>query len=420
MKIRIFLATATAAGALLAAGVMANDSNTLYFEQIGDDNLMSVHQSSGGGSNDIGTSSDPVTQQGNLNAFRFSNSGSGSGKNNDIVKADQFGDRNYVEMSTWNGANNNLLQLFLQEGDDNQARIRINGPDNGLIGSILQEGDDNHLWIEQGGSSSTGNQILAVSMIGNANGLAPDGNGPFRRAGTHLHQSGTGNLIQQAYLEGSNNIGPKGSSNTYRNVQRIRQAGVNNGNLQSVAITRGSQNGDLYNRLWVFQTGNENNFSIEQGVNASSFGNHAELTQTGNNNLGTANQIGNENTFEVTQAGDANTVNSSQTGDGNSIVATISGSNNGSGTLGGDAGSLASPKALASGDIIQAGNGNLASLTITGDSNEFALWQSGNLNQVTGAVSGGNGNNATVLQAGNSNVTAFSQTGGGNIAAISQ
>lgn len=420
MKLKLVLATASAMGVLMSAA-WANDSNTLYLEQIGDGNLANVHQSSGGGNNDIGTAGDPITQAGNHNSFSFSNSGSGSGTNNDVIDVEQLGNNNIFSSAAWNGANNNVIDDVEQIGNANRVSVSMNGSDAGLVDDVLQQGNGNHLVIEQSGSNSSGNKVLSVSMIGDNNGLPPDANGDWRRAGTYLFQSGNSNVVAKSSITGSNNIGPAGDSNTYRNTHRIEQRGT--GNTAS-AVTLGSLGLDPstdYNRIWIFQTGDGNTSDVSQGLSAASFGNKAQVTQTGNDNTGNGLQSGDANTIAISEIGSHNSVTVNQTGDGNSATANITGNSNGGGMMSGGAASVAASNGLTSGLIVQDGFSNTALYTVSGsDSNQFAFLQDGNLNSITGSVSGSGGNQAAVAQTGSSNTVSFTQIGSSNNLAVSQ
>ena len=427
MKLKLALSTATALGLLMGGVAYANNENTLYLEQDGKDNVASVHQSSGGGKNDIGTLADPVTQDGDRNEFRYSNSGSGSGTNNDIIKAEQFGDDNYMSVSNWNNSINNVYNRIIQDGDKNQARITANGSDNGLVDDVLQDGTSNHLVIEQSGSSSTGNKVHFVRQIGDNNGLVPDGNGSTKRAGTYIYQAGNYNEVAESSITGSNNIGPAGTSATYRNVHQIKQSGNYNGTTASTAKTLGSGVGAFYNRIWVDQSGNYNNFHFEQGVDASSTGNHINAIQFGNYNMAEGRQDGSYNTITSNQSGNNNVLDVLQVSDGNTVTATVSGNNNGGGTLAGVAGTLAGTTgsaiypSLTSGQVIQHGLNNTATLTVTNSNgNQFAFLQQGNANTIDGKVSGAGSNSATAVQIGSTNMTSFNQSGSGNQISASQ
>jgi len=77
-----------------------------------------------------------------------------------------------------------------------------------------------------------------------------------------------------------------------------------------------------------------------------------------------------------------------------------------------------------SGLIVQGTHGahglNNVTLTITSDSNQFSLYQSGSSNQINGSIGGGDANQVAVAQVGNSNIARFTQTGGSNNIGISQ
>ncbi len=407
MRLKIALASATAMGLLIGAAY-ANNNNTLYLEQEGDGNTASVHQSSGGGNNDIGTVGDPVTQDGNNNLFQFSNSPSGSGANNDIIKAEQEGDGNSLKITTWNVANNNVVNNFQQLGNNNTAAIGMNGSDDGVVGTVLIDGDDNHMYIDQapGSSGQTDNRVVSATILGNNNGLPTNTNGFNKRAGTYIKQRGAGNWVENSNIEGDDNTGPAGNSNTFRNVHRIEQTGLNNGQLSSTASTLGSDG----NRIWVFQNGTSNNFSVLQGLDASSTGNSATLYQDGSDNMATATQFGDNNFLEV-----------DQDQDGNTATANVTGNDNGGGTLAGAAGTLASNNGLVSGLIKQDGLDNQATLTVTNSNgNQFAFLQQGNTNVIVGTVDGAGSNSATMVQIGNMNTSNFAQSGGGNMVSVSQ
>lgn len=417
MKLKIALAAGTALSAVVAAGpVAAGSNNTLYMEQLGDSNVLDVHQSSGGGGNDIGTAADPLTQDGNRNTFRFTNAPSGSGTNDDITKAEQIGDDNYMEVREWNNANNNLLQNAQQIGNSNQARISINGSDNGTIGIVLEQGNNNHLVIDQSPSAGTGNNIDLVKIIGDNNGLAPDSNGADKRAAVHLNQVGSYNRIHETYLEGSNGLNAYAGSGGHRSVQWIVQNGAHNGETASTAITLGS----LVNKLWVNESGDYNNFDIRQGLSASSTGNSTVVTQSGNGNSATVTQYGDGNQLIVNQVSNGNTATALFTGDDNGVgLFTV----NGVARLLDD-----SSSDLTQGTIFQDSSsaiaGNTVTYTVNGSSNQFAFAQKGGSNTITGIVGllGPSAHNqVAVLQNGSGNTATFTQTGiGSNNAAISQ
>lgn len=106
----------------------------------------------------------------------------------------------------------------------------------------------------------------------------------------------------------------------------------------------------------------------------------------------------------------------------NSVTIAIDGDLNGAGRLPSsvDPRGLNLESADASGGlIVQSGDANMVSFSVTGTNNLFSLVQSGSGNSITGAMNG-IGNMAGVHQIGQGNISAFSQNGNGNIVSISQ
>lgn len=385
------LALSTALGLVFATAAMA-DNNTVYLEQNGTGNVADVDQSRGS-NNNIASAVDPVTQNGNENLFLFNNNLSGGADNVDITKAGQVGNNNVMRVNAWNNGDNNVIGDMQQIGNQNQARVDFNGGKSGGVDVALQQGDNNHLEVWQNG---TGNVVNEITMLGSNNGLPPDGNGSYRRVGVLIDQGGTNNLVEVSYIEGSNNTGPAGGSNTYRNVHRIDQSGTGNGQLASVARTWGSEG----NRIWVFQTGNTNNFDIEQGTNSASTQNFVTVDQTGNDNAVWVRQFGSYNTAALSFVGDRN--------------------GNGAFSSGFD------DNGLTQGQVIQDNDGvmtNSITYSVLGSDNLFAFKQDGTNNLINGTVgdlSASDGNQVAVLQVGNNNVADFSQVGGSNSLSVSQ
>lgn len=408
------LILSTAVGLVLATGALAGDNNTVYLEQDGDSNVSSVKQN-GGSNNDIGTVGDPVTQDGEGNSFSFTNELSGGGSNNDIVKAEQVGDDNNLNVQSWNIGNNNLVQDIQQIGDLNRASLGFNGSDDGIVGTVLQQGNRNFLTIDvQGlaGHGSTGNVVTLVNMIGSNNGwsMVNDNN-----KGIRIRQRGSSNVIDEASIFGSNN----NASGTSPGIT-IWQYGSSNGQGsvgESTAINWGT-----LSAIDVFQDGSFNDFYITQGtIGVPGVNNTAAATQIGLDNDVTIVQEGSDQDATVTQTGDDNHVNAKQLGGNNTLVATITGDDNGIGVFTGARLALANGKGLVSGDLFQDGMSNNLDLTITSSNlNNFAFLQDGDGNEIDGDVSGGNGNEAVVAQVGNNNTSDFSQIGGGNLLNVSQ
>lgn len=386
---KITLATTTALTLTMGAALAA-DNNTAFSEQDGDDNVFTAEQSKGAGGNDIATSADPVTQQGNRNEFEYDQHG--QPEDNDILKAEQTGDDNFMRFFDEFSAKGSRANDVQQNGDDNELLIKRRGVVDNTVGTVLQTGNSNTLFIGQSKNGSaavdrTGNEIALVEQIGSNNGIGFQAS----KAGIHIVQKGGNNLLTRVSMKGSDNgVG----------AIKITQTGNNNGRTLGEAVMEGS-NGNLID---VAQTGNDNNFGVYQGTDSNSTGNTVMLTQTG---MG-------------------NSIKATQKGDYNHLVANFTGDDNGVGSLDGEAGTLVSGSGglLVQGETLQdstgTSGGNSISYDVTGDSNLFAMAQIGGNNTINGTV-GSNSNQVAVLQDGSSNSYGFTQTGGnGNIASVSQ
>ena len=375
----------SAALAVLTTAAAAGDSNTVYIDQDGVGNTAKIHQATGPGGNDIGSSADPVNQTGDSNAFAFSNSGccnDGNRYNNDITKAEQVGDNNWMNVRVWNLSNNNQVQDARQIGNSNRLLIEQNGSKTGIIGTVLQEGDVNSAVLKQSGSDNT---ISNVAMIGSNNGYTNTGEMTSgRHVSLRVVQSGAGNIVSDATMTGENNR--QVPSNGYAPHLDIRQVGGNN-------LAYGIMMGSNGNHLNIYQNGDGNDTGVDQGDNVASTGNNVDLDQIGDGNYARASQIGSYN----------------------SINAFFTGNNNGLGSFTGDALSIG----LSNGMIDQNGSNNLFNAVVTGDSNMFASHQIGDDNLITVTVDG-NSNQFAIAQTGDINVATLSQIGNGNIAGITQ
>lgn len=404
MTLRIVLATATAAGVLVAsAGAgLAAGTNEAYTKQAGDGNKLTIVQNYGAGSNRVGTTLVPILQQGDNNQFTETQltGGGTSGLDHNVIDAgSQLGDGNkFTSSYGQNGAGHNTISTMLQDGDNNNAKVGRNGGSNSLVTLLKQDGSGNYLTITQAGS---GNIVTEAVQLGDNNGFSAV---ESRRGwGTYLSQSGTGNTIAQSYIEGSNNKTDYNAANPRAaSVHDITQVGTGNGTTASIAKTLGS-NG---NGIRVYQNGSSNDFNLQQGVNTASTQNFIVLTQTGDDNTATATQNGSYNRLNAVQSGDLNTV-----------VANVTGDNNGSGSFGNaGASALAVSYALSSGDVFQTGDLHDVELTINGASNQFAFDQFGGDDNTITATMGGNSNQAVAVQNGSGNTVTVSQAGGSNVA----
>lgn len=437
MKFKLALSTATALG-LLMGGAWAGDSNTAYTNQDGSSNSIRIEQDAGTGGNDVGLLGAPILQKGNSNSFSETQQlgGGFSRGNNDIVAAKQLGNSNSFGSTYSNNAGNNTIQNVLQYGDSNYISITRNNQRSGFIGTVVQGNDEsesaggnkNFLSITQSTGTNppftAGNTVEVVRQIGSNNGRSSVN---ANNGGTRISQSGSGNLIQESIIEGSNNNASGSLFNT--EVHRISQKGLDNGSISSIARTTGSGG----NYIHVSQDGTANQFDLRQGVNVNSTGNEITADQLGNDNDVKGRQEGSYNIITSSQIGNNNFVDVLQRQNDNTATVLVTGNDNGRGTLTG-AGVLLGRlgdgayklntgiyTSLSSGQIIQDGLNNTASLIITSsDGNQFAFLQLGNDNGITGTVSGSGSNSATLTQVGNSNVSNFNQAGGSNTMSVSQ
>ncbi len=414
MKRKITLATATAMGLLMGAA-HANDGNSAYTAQDGSNNSILIQQGAGPGDNDVGLDGAPILQKGDGNAFSETQSTGGgfSRGNNDITAGEQRGNSNSFGSNYSNNAGGNLIGNFLQYGNGNNASIGRNASVDGVITTIVQGaesgaatgGNGNFLSISQSGGS--GNIIGTVKQIGSSNG-----NSMVNRhnRGTQITQSGSGNRVVEATIEGSNNIAAHPSSlaapipnpGGYATLD-IRQLGSSNGSSFATARMVGSGG----NQIVIDQVGDSNQFSVLQGDVITDTGNAARLVQTGS-----------FNEAQIEQSGSFNTAVLTFTGDSNGLI-----------SLGGVAGTLVSGSGgqLVGGKALQdssgALSGNALTYTVVGNSNKFAFAQIGGGNTITGQVGNlgsSDGNQVAVLQSGSSNTSSFTQNGGSNNLAVSQ
>lgn len=417
MQIRILMATATAASVLMATAAMAGSGNTLYLTQQGNGNGANISQGAADNS-DIGTVGLAAKQQGNNNRIGFTvgASSNGGNDNNDIVQFLQFGNTNLFEGGASGTANDgsgnahdNKLNNFKQQGDGNGAYVNWTLASYSTVDDVQVVGNRNTITLQQGDwlHPGTNNTIGTVWIVGDQNGNTA-GNGWLHAvgdSGIHISQLGSYNKVTRSEIQGSNNAAK---------VHEILQTGNSNGLTASTAVTLGSDG----NFIKVNQTGDWNNFSVMQGVSTASTQNEATLIQTGNYNAATITEYGSYNTVFAKQIGNSNTISASITGDFNGSGTFTNGSldHSGKGPL-----LLANTSGLNSGDIFQLTSNNLVDISITSNSNQFAvLQQGGNYNTVTGTISGGNNNQVVAVQNGASNSTVFAQVGSNNQTTVSQ
>lgn len=422
MKITHATLIATTALGFSMSAAYAGSGNKLFLDQDGTGNVANVHQSSGAGGNEIGTSGNHGLQQGDNNNLRYNNAGSGSGANNDIWNVRQIGNNNDMGFSDWNGAFNNVTNDAQQNGNNNLLRATHNGGDDNLLDVVRVDGDRNDITIDQSGKNGI---IQNVHIVGSDNG----NNGSHvndQNWGVHIRQGGgSGNIIRDATITGDNNVNlaPYGYYNgnivgTSGAAIRIRQSG----NANDANATMWGSGGNV---IYVNQTGDTNIGGVNQGSSLASTGNAAVLIQTGNDNDGTIAQSDSYNIAHATQLGTGNFIAANQVGDSNSLMATFIGDRNGVGVMTGVAGTLEGSNVnLSQGNILQdsslAASGNLITYDVTGNDNLFAFAQIGGSNTINGTVTS-NGNQVAVLQVGSGHGTSFTQAGGiNNNLAVSQ
>ncbi|MGB3539441.1 MAG: hypothetical protein WBA42_14885 [Mesorhizobium sp.] len=419
MKLKVVLSTASAL-ALLTGAAWAGSGNNAFVKQDGAGNTAKVQQAAGSGGNDFGTAGAPALQQGNGNSIVETQSTGGgfSRGDNDTIVLRQVGNSNSYGSDYSNSAGGNRINSVIQNGNSNHISIGRNAATNSTVETVLQSGDatntttgsSNWLSISQSnlGALRDGNRVVLVQQLGSNNGA---GSQNAVNGGTTLSQSGANNVIMEATINGDNN-NPSIYNSTFGPVLSISQKGTGNGYLSSIARMTGS-NGNF---IHVTETGDNNNFYVVQGIDRSSTQNRATVIQTGSDNDASATSLGSYDTASITEIGNSNHVKISQSGgDTNTATANITGNFNGSATVSGIAGNLASANGLVSGDILQVGANNTATYTVlSSDNNQFAYLQQGSGNTIDGTVTGTGSNQVAVVQVGAGNTTGFSQAGGGN------
>ncbi len=401
----------------LSMGAAYADSNTLFLDQVGNDNVADVNQSAGPGGNDIGTSGNHALQDGNENILKYRNTAYASGRNNDIVNLLQDGDNNDMSFSDFNDARNNVTNDAQQNGNNNFLRASHNGGDDNVLNIVRTDGDGNDITIDQSGKNGT---IQNVHIVGNDNG----NNGSHvndQNWGVHIRQGGgSDNIIRNATITGDGNTDLVGygyfaDSDVRGAAMRIKQSG----DLNDANATMWGSGGNV---IYINQSGGSNIGDVNQGIGLASTGNATKLIQTGDSNNGSVVQAGSYNVAHATQTGDGNVMHANQVGDSNTLTAAFTGNGNGMGSMNGVAGALEGASAnLLQGNIFQdsslALSGNTVSYVVNGDSNLFAFAQIGGGNTIdgqVGTIGTSNGNQVAVLQNGSGNGTTFTQNGGGN------
>ena len=343
-----------------------------------------------------------------------------------------------------------------QVQNDNAASIDQNGT-GGVVGSsgdpVRQDGNDNDIDITQndagnvGGRAPSYNQFnRGVDQIGDNNALTVT-----QTAGSSVFE------VQQDATGGGSGSGSTNLANIIQSgnmtLLRLNQTYTGDGTTGTANQVDVTQTGGTYQRSgigekhgfrqnsddWgIFQTGHTNQAEItQQGAGhfirrlaQDGAGNDASLIQNGGNgnSVGTFEQTGSNISADITQTGFDNkigTVSQTDMAGLNTImtVSMVGNDNGGASAFTGDAAGAAG-STLASGDFVQDGSNNQATLNIWGNNNAAALYSNGSGNVINGSVgsatSGGNDNQVAVVQNGDGNTAAFSQMGSNNNLGINQ
>jgi hypothetical protein len=424
----------------------------------------------GGDDNRIGSVQQTRESGGLLDRFRDGNdarvtqgTAAGGGSNRvDLVSQD--GRENGIEAVQ--SSSDNAIGGIVQHGNGNGASVTQETGNGNVVGTVGQDGAGNQASLSFSGQLN-GAAAFNATKVGTFGGFGALVQGS-------AYQSGTANLLGLVVDGDSNAFGfnQDGAANSINGVM------TGNGNQVGVGQEGTANFADVQ-----ISSGNFNEVYIAQDSPLLSLGNFASaaiagdsngvgISQTGRNNVASAGIIGNDNLVTATQGqtgssgsnilgvlltGDGNHVTSSQTisgrganlaavnvtGSGNylDIAQSKSGSGNKGNTLavnifgddnnnpamlgfGFDGAALSAAGGLMPGQIVQSGRGNVIAMNVgltdpASNSNQFAFSQTGDSNQIFGAVNG-SFNQAAVVQAGAGNFVSFSQTGNYNILGVSQ
>jgi hypothetical protein len=416
MKLRLALASATALGLMLGTA-SAGSNNEAVLSQTGTANSASVTQSGDG--NKAGAAGRAMTQVDFRNQLTIVQSGNSNSAGTGV--------------STTAGAGDGIYQISNRPGVDANSISIQQLSDGNTVGAVSQVSTGtpattqrNTVLIKQGDaanlSGSGGNTINSITQWRQSS----------RGNRADIEQSGAGNLIDRI-----SQVSPTSGGGSNQNEMIVRMSGDENGvlALSGAAAASGATSSSLIQGDFT-KRGSRNYISLTISGDDNRFG----ITQYGDlNTVGSVNITGSESQLGVYQDGNGNAlvlstiggtgnhVGLRQQGDANTATVNITGDYNGGGVLAGVAGGLAGNTGstfhptLQSGLIVQLGNTNSASLTVTNSNdNQFAFLQEGNLNTISGSMAGTGSNSAAVAQMGNQNTANFAQNGSGNIAAIKQ
>jgi hypothetical protein len=340
------------------------------------ENVARIFQS--GGLNGLGNTIERVVQRGYANLAEITQTQQG----NRVGSARQIGHDNQYLVEQGQGETNTLNALD-QIGDLNRARVTMSG-DRNYVESVLQNNE---------GLALSGN-VVTVMIAGEDNG--GDGTG-----GAGMFQTDVANdvgVFAGAFTQiGEDNDISFTVNGGSENQFGIAQFGDGNGAVVSISHVDGSAARASLNEVAVLQTGDDNDLALDV--------------------------VGDENATGAVVTGERNKLSLGQTGSGNTIQIDIDGDDNNYVTatigFGASLSALAGSASLTPGRIAQSGNLNTASVSVTGDLNQFAFDQSGDGNMASLTVLGST-NQSVVVQSRNANAAYVKQTGSGNTMGIRQ
>ncbi|MCY0094037.1 hypothetical protein [Hoeflea ulvae] len=408
MKLKIVLSTATALG-LIAGLTAAYAGNSTAVNQNGTDNSAMVLQDGDlnrAGTSAYGVGQYDIYQNGNDNTLSITQRGNGNGI----------------------GTNNSLYYNvgFATPTDRRPAstsfRTQLGGNPYGH--GVDQYGSFNALTVTQveGSSYSDGNAIgtvqqnaaLSATVTTNALTITQDNGDGGALAPVAYPGPQTYNYVGQVWQDNTGAGTSLSETNTAVIAQHTLGAnGYDHGNRVDFLTQVGTGNNTNILQLGLDHVINE---TEQDGAN-----NAADFDQTGTNNwIGTAHQFGSFNYAKVEQNGSGNELVSLSQDNGagsigNSATLIFNGNDNGTGSFTGDALAVGLTEAT----VVQLGDDNMLTYTVTGDTNVFAFSQIGNTNVIDGTVTG-NGNQVAIAQLGNGNTTNFTQTGNFNVLGVNQ
>ena len=408
MKTKLVFATASALSLLMAGAAYAGNNNqSTVYQHGGNDNTASVTQNNGNnnsaGTTSFNTSGFLLESDGSYNDINILQlyDGNSIGKENTIYKWNEGDPAGYG----YGGIDAARVAPYAvgQHGLDFGLGNGMFGDGSDFLG-VHQTGNHNQILINQTGAYGTndtaGNDIVSIVQNGYAGATDLTNYLKITQSNGGARAFNWIGVIWQKNISGYTGV--------YANRATIDQegGGYNAGNRVFGVLQNGYQN-----NLTITQSGTNNVVTTaQQDVGTSNGANNLlTISQTGTQNwVANAQQLGNNNYSVVTQSGTNNKVDN----------LTMAGDNNGLGVgyFTGYASTLANATL---GAVTQLGDNNYVNEVITGNWNQFGLYQNGSLNSIDGGASG-NSNQVAVVQIGTSNSAKFWQDGSFNNAAILQ